>query len=142
MEYPVAVQPSEPDLVSADDFADAIVARWQDSVLAIIDVGKLLLGAKEALPHGEFGPMIESDRVPFSSRTAQRLMEIAEHSLLSNATRASHLPPSWMTVYELTKVPDDALGGWHLGTDPLCEKCLEDANKAIQKNKQILQEMG
>ena len=46
MEYPVAVQPSEPDLVSADDFADAIVARWQDSVLAIIDVGKLLLGAK------------------------------------------------------------------------------------------------
>ncbi len=127
---------------SADDFADAIAERWQDSVLAIIDVGKLLLGAKHALPHGEFGPMIESDRVPFGERTARRLMAIAGHLLLADRTHASDLPPSWMTVYELTKVPDDALGGWHLGTDPLCEKCLEDANKAIQKNKQILQEMG
>ena len=31
-------------LANADDFASAITRRWQDSVLAIIDVGKLLLG--------------------------------------------------------------------------------------------------
>ena len=100
------------DLVSVDDFADAISARWQDSVVAIIDVGKLLLGAKQALSHGEFGRMIAGERVPFGWRTAQRLMEIAGHSFLANTTHASHLPPSWMTVYELTKAPDDALEGW------------------------------
>ena len=33
------------ELVNADDFAFAIARRWQDSVLAIIDVGKLLLGS-------------------------------------------------------------------------------------------------
>ena len=33
------------------------------------------------------------------------------------------------------------LNGWHLGTDPLCQKCLEEANEVIEKNKQILQEM-
>ena len=98
--------------VSVDDFADAISARWQDSVVAIIDVGKLLLGAKHALPHGEFGPMIEGERVPFGWRTAQQLMAIAEHSLLSNTKHASHLPPSWATVYELTKASDEALGVW------------------------------
>jgi len=36
----------------------------------------------------------------------------------------------------------DPLNGWHLGTDPLCEKCFEEANEAIEKNKQILEEMG
>jgi uncharacterized protein YdaU (DUF1376 family) len=35
----------------------------------------------------------------------------------------------------------DPLNGWHLGTDPLCQKCLEEANEVIEKNKQILQEM-
>ena len=73
------------ELVSSDDFVSAIAQRWQDSVLAIIDVGKLLLGAKAALPHGEFGAMVESDKVPFGVRTAQRLMMIAEHSILANA---------------------------------------------------------
>ena len=59
------------ELVSSDDFASAIARRWQDSVVAIIDVGKLLLGAKAALPHGEFGAMIESEKVPFGMSTAQ-----------------------------------------------------------------------
>ena len=56
--------------------------------------------------------MIESDKIPFGERTAQRLMEIAGHSLLSNATHGSHLPSSWRTIYELTTAPDDTLGGW------------------------------
>lgn len=100
----------------ADDFADAISARWQDSVVAIIDVGKLLLGAKHALPHGEFGRMVESDRVAFEMRTAQRLMAIAEHSLLSNTAHGSHLPSAWGTLYELTKAPEDALDGLPTGS--------------------------
>jgi hypothetical protein len=33
-------------------------------------------------------------------------MEIARQPLLTNRTHASDLPPSWMTLYELTKLPD------------------------------------
>ena len=106
------IRSGEETIQGADDFADAISARWQDSVLAIIDVGKLLLGAKHTLPHGEFGPMIESEKVPFGWRATQHLMAIAGHSLLSNANHGAHLPSSWRTLYELTKAPDYALGGW------------------------------
>jgi len=81
-------------------------------VLAIIDVGKLLLGAKHTLPHGDFGPMIESDKVPFGWSAANQLMAIAGHSLLANSNHGKNLPSSWRTLYELTKAPDDALGGW------------------------------
>ena len=49
---------TERQLVDAEDFASAIARRWQDSVVAIIDVGKLLLGAKAALPHGELEAMV------------------------------------------------------------------------------------
>ena len=100
------------ELVSSDDFASAIAERWQDSVLAIIDVGKLLLGAKAALDHGEFGPMVKSDKVLFGWFTANRLMAIAEHSILSNSTHGRNLPSHWRTVYELTKAPDEAIRGW------------------------------
>ena len=108
------IRPGEETIQGADDFADAISARWQDSVLAIIDVGKLLLGAKHTLPHGEFGPMIESDSVPFGWSTANQLMAIAGHSLLANSDHGKNLPPSWRTIYELTKAPDDAVG-WRMG---------------------------
>ena len=100
------------ELATARDFASAIAQRWQDSVVAIIDVGKLLLGAKESLPHGEFGPMIESAKVPFTWNTAHRLMAIANHSILANCAHGHNLPSSWRTVYELTKVPGETLKVW------------------------------
>ena len=38
--------PEHRELVTTDDFASAIAQRWRDSVVTIIDVGKLLLGAE------------------------------------------------------------------------------------------------
>jgi len=61
------------------------------------------------LPHGEFGAMCES-KLPFSDRTAQRLMAIAEDPRLSNPTHVSYLPSSWGTLYELTKLDDEQWG--------------------------------
>ena len=97
---------------TADDFVSAISRRWQDSVAAIIDVGKLLLGAKDALPHGEFGDMIKSDKVLFGWNTANRLMAIAKHSILANSDYSQNLPASWQTVYQLTTAPDPTLMLW------------------------------
>jgi hypothetical protein len=52
--------------------------------------------------------MVEQD-LKMHPSTAQRLMKIAEHPVLSKAAHAQLLPPSWYTLYELTKVPDDIL---------------------------------
>jgi hypothetical protein len=81
-----------------------IAAAWQKTVQAIIETGMLLVEAKKALPPGEFLHMIERE-LPFSPRTAQRLMSVAKDPVLSDATHVSHLPASWGTLYALSQLP-------------------------------------
>lgn len=98
----VALSPLE---ISAAHYATRIRAAWQNSVEAIFEVGRLLTAAKAALPHGEFGEMIERE-LPFKARTAQMLMAIAADERITNAKHVSLLPPAWGTLYELTKLDD------------------------------------
>ena len=86
-----------------------ITQQRQASLAAILECGNLLRQAKDRLAHGEFQNMIERD-LPFGPRTAQRLMALAAHPCITNATYASHLPGSWDTLYELTKLSDAAFG--------------------------------
>lgn len=58
--------------------------------------------------HGEWGGMFDERLVPMSLNTAEQLMTIARHPILSNSAHARNLAPSWMTLYELAKV--DRLG--------------------------------
>jgi hypothetical protein len=97
--------PIEFEARTAMEFAAQIAACWRHSVEAIIKAGWLLAKAKESLPHGEFLAMIEGS-LPFGAGTAQRLMKIAADSRLSNAAHGPHLPQSWRTLYELTKLDD------------------------------------
>ena len=39
-------------------------------------------------------------------------MAVANHSILSNRNHGADLPPSWRTVYELTRAPDEAITLW------------------------------
>jgi Protein of unknown function (DUF3102) len=96
------------DEANAVTWVIRITESWRASVEAIIEVGRLLMAAKAALPHGEFGPMIET-RLPFGARTAQRLMAIASDSRLTNPHRVSLLPASYSTLAELTHLSDDEL---------------------------------
>ena len=89
----------------ASAWALLINARWRESAEKIIEAGRYLIAAKDALAHGEFGTMIET-KLAFTARTAQRLMAIASDKRLSNPTHASLLPPSWGTLYEITKLSD------------------------------------
>lgn len=93
----------------AEKWAGEIRTQLGKSVESIIAVGQLLTKAKAELVHGEWGRMFEDQLVPFNARTAQRLMAIAANPELSNATHASFLPPSWTSLYELTKVEPDTL---------------------------------
>jgi hypothetical protein len=98
---------SKPDGASTS-FATAITKAWRKSTEAVIETGGLLLEAKGNLAHGDFQMMVQRE-LPFSARTAQRLMAIAAHPVLSNATHVSLLPPCWGTLYALTEVADATL---------------------------------
>lgn len=95
-------------------WAERITLRWQQSVEGIIDVGRLLIQAKDELPHGEFGKMIKTD-LPFGERAAQMLRKIAQHRVLSDPNHGSHLPASWRTLYRLSELDP-----------PLLEAAIED----------------
>jgi hypothetical protein len=98
-----------PNTHTAEFFVEKITAGWQKAVESIIQTGKLLLQAKAELPHGEFGKMIEPGKLPFTPSTAQRLMAIARHPVLSNPAHVQHLPPSWGTLYKLTQFSEEML---------------------------------
>ena len=88
-------------------WAARISVAWQQSVDSIIETGRLLLAAKAdpKMQHGEWGTMVESD-LPFNRHTAHKLMQIAGDKRLTNVSQGKHLPPSWTTLYELTKLDD------------------------------------
>lgn len=94
-------------LATQREWAAQITAMWRRSVEAVIETGRLIAAAKAALPHGEFTDMAET-HLPFKINTAQRLMAIASDPRLSNAAHVQHLPTHWGTLYELTKLDDDA----------------------------------
>ncbi|HJS76753.1 MAG TPA: DUF3102 domain-containing protein [Burkholderiales bacterium] len=87
----------------ADQWADRICTQLGKTVESILEVGRLLVSAKAALPHGEFGRMFKEGLVPFGQSTADKLIAIAKHPVLSNSDHGPNLPPSWRTLYELTK---------------------------------------
>jgi len=91
---------------AAIDWRNRICAAWQKGVESIIETGRLLVEAKASIPHGEFGKMIEI-QLPFKASAAQQLMAIASDKRLTKAEHVQYLPPSWGTLYQLTKLPDD-----------------------------------
>ncbi len=99
------ILPGESLPIDAENWAARINGAWQNSVAAIIETGRLVAEAKAALPHGEFGPMVEN-HLHFSRQTANKLMRIAGDVRLSNDAHVRHLPPAWGTLYELTKLDD------------------------------------
>lgn len=89
----------------ASYWAKAITKRWQDTVWGIVEVGKLLIQAKDALEHGEFLEMVEGD-LPFGPRAGQFLMLIGGHPVISNTKHVSYLPPYWGTLAVLAQLSE------------------------------------
>jgi hypothetical protein len=93
--------------LSVDEWAEIIRADLGRAVEAIIATGEHLREAQRQVDHGEWLPLL--GRVGIGPRMAQMLMAIADHPVISNANHGSHLPPSWRTLYQLTKLPDATL---------------------------------
>jgi hypothetical protein len=92
-------------IVQRQQWAQRIQSAWRKSLESVLDCGRLLVEAKATLARGEFLAMIKAD-LPFQRQTAFRLMAVASDKRLSNVAHGQHLPTSWRTLYELTKLDD------------------------------------
>src|SRR5262245_55999974 len=63
----------------AEQWASRIRSQCQRSVASIIDLGRVLIAAKAALSHGEWGRLFTERLVPMCSAKAVMLMAIARH---------------------------------------------------------------
>lgn len=87
-------------------WAHRIRAGMAKTVDAIIETGQSLMDCKEELGHGNGWPEAVS-LAGLGMRTAERLMAISGSAQIRH--NASHLPPSWATLYELTRITPEAL---------------------------------
>jgi hypothetical protein len=79
----------------------------KSTVEGAVAIGRMLLAAKEALGHGKFTKMVEG--LSFGPRQAQRYLQIATNTILSNPSHGTLLPGSVRTLSELARLPDEIL---------------------------------
>lgn len=87
-------------------WARDISEAWIEARERFIGVGRRLIKAKAALPHGEYQKMIEAE-LPFDASVARKLVAIAKDGRLTKRAHAHVLPGSWTALYELAKLSDD-----------------------------------
>jgi hypothetical protein len=85
------------------EWAAIVRADLAQAVVGFIAAGQHLAEAKATIPHGEWEQWVR-DEVRISPGTARMLMLIAEHPALSNRQHINDLPPSWGTLYELSRL--------------------------------------
>lgn len=89
--------------------------KFSAAAAAVIATGQSLEKAKDDLGHGNFMTMFAehpkhvNEPLYFSVSTADKLMSIGRHALLSNSDYSPNLPAAWTILYTLTKVPDKYL---------------------------------
>lgn len=93
------------------EFVAEISRLWRRAQGAFLDIGRLLIRAKEALPHGEYIASVET-QLPFSARTAYQLREAARWAI--EMDRASviplkRLPEAYSTIYLLSTLDEPVL---------------------------------
>jgi hypothetical protein len=106
-----ALQTVRSEPIKADDYVHAINMLWSKAHAAFLDIGRLLIRAKELLPHGEYTAAVEG-RLPFTARTAYQLREAARWAIEMDASRVipmSRLPGSYSTIYLLSTLDPPTL---------------------------------
>ena len=100
---------SEPQRPS--EYVSEITRLWERAQGAFLDIGRLLIRAKEMLPHGEYTSAVE-ENLPFSGRTAYQLREAARWALEMDRAKTipvEKLPGSYSTIYLLSTLDPPTL---------------------------------
>lgn len=99
-----ALQTAKREPSTPEEYIDAIGTLWGRAQSVFIEIGKLLLKAKERLPHGEYTAALEA-KLPFSSRTAYQLREATRWALEMDKRQTitlDRLPGSYSIIYLLS----------------------------------------
>ena len=84
-------------LNTKDEFVLAVNNEWRAALSSIIEVGRILRQAADTLGRKEFHTMATSE-LPFTLRTAEKLMTVAADKRITNPKYAEVLPPYWTTL--------------------------------------------
>jgi hypothetical protein len=83
-----------------EEFVSEISRLWSRAQGAFLEIGRLLIKAKDTLPHGDYSVAVEAE-LPFSSRTAYQLREAARW-VMNGRVPVEQLPGSYSTIYLLS----------------------------------------
>jgi hypothetical protein len=112
--------PDIPAVQDIDRLCDQIRTDLQGSVEGFIAAGRRLIELKRLAPT-KFLKRVK-DLIGISADTAERLMAIARNRVLTDSAHVRNLPPSKMTLAEMTRVAPKVLeakladGSWNTAT--------------------------
>ena len=106
-----AISEAEPLSIDHEPTAEDTPAFWVawvreplgKAVENIIQYGQRLSVFRNQFPHGDWEAALK-EQLHLSKSTVAALIRIAEHPVLSNVEHVLHLPPSWGTLRELSKL--------------------------------------
>ena len=98
------VEPYQPTR-AAQAFITRITQSWTSALESFLEVGRTLLEAEKELEKKEWLDMVNND-LPFTRRTAEKLVKIASDSRITDPNNAKHLPPHWTSLHEITLLTD------------------------------------
>jgi hypothetical protein len=102
--YSELLTPSKIIFTSRDSAVSEIRRLWKKTQQDFLIIGRWLIAAKLALPHGEFDDMVERD-LPFSPSVARQLRTVAEFVEEGSIPR-EQLPDSYSTIYQIATLPE------------------------------------
>ena len=106
-----ALRRAEHEPQRPEEYVAEIQRLWSRAQRTFLDIGRLLIRAKEMLPHGDYTAAVE-ERLPFSSRTAYQLREAARWAIEMDRRKSipiERLPGSYSTIYLLSTLDEPTL---------------------------------
>ncbi|MEQ2005163.1 MAG: hypothetical protein ABMA26_00075 [Limisphaerales bacterium] len=98
-----------PSTASVDDWVEDIRRANGGSTRAIVELGRLIREAKEALGHGKWLALFKQKRPGFGLRRAEMLLKIGGNEALAKSQWFANLPHGIVVLYELSHIPADQL---------------------------------
>ncbi len=93
-----------PERSKLEFWAQKIAQLTGRTVGAFVELGRVLLEAKDAIPHGGWLALFENGLTSLSLREAEKLMKIAGHPVLSNSANWSNLPGAQQALLALSRL--------------------------------------
>jgi len=90
---------------TAEQWAEIILSKWQDSVTGVMETGLHLHNSKEELESVAFWQMV-GERLRFAKSTVYQLIKVGTDPRLMECD-VSHLPASWGILHRLTGLTDE-----------------------------------